>query len=542
MIQVVTVVIEMEASSGKQVGENSTDEQGYETSTKTDPNYWSVIASDCIDAGYASDQLAGLTENFSHQLTVGELEAETSESEHASSRPISSGGLPPEGMFREDPRPVSTKGASSMKIPISHSMDPPNHPAVRVVCQGNRVIAMQQENGKPAENTEYQDHSFPVGFGGQQTAVNPESEEITKAREVYCENLEKKNKELNKELNKKATKLQALETKIEFLEKHKEEFEKRNVEESKKVIKLKQQLNLRKIKYKEVKGKLAQKVKEGNEIEKRKNEVHKENSTLLQNASFLTEELRKKTEAFDWLSRQYEQVQQQFSEVLDNLRDAQTSRDQFKQLLEESGTRELEKNESIRKLLEHIEEQDQKTLDGGEVIQFVTVELNRRREEYQKRMQEEALQAFSQAETNAVKKLKRMLAKEKQRVKSLKRSIAVEKTNRERRIKERNKNLCKRNRQLRARVNNLSPKDLRDFSSVGTSRCCQARNDEQSWSTRNRQLWARVKKLKMKDGINSTSAGTVMCCEASDDQQSWSSDSDEEETVGHQPERRPSGI
>lgn len=176
------------------------------------------------------------------------------------------------------------------------------------------------------------------------------------------------------------------------------------------------------------------------------------------------------------------------------------------------------------------------------VIQFVTVELNRRREEYQKRMQEEASQAFSQAETNAVKKLKRMLAKEKQRVKSLKRSIAVEKTNRERRIKERNKNLCKRNRQLRARVNNLSPKDLRDFSSVGTSRCCEARNDEQSWSTRNRQLWARVKKLKMKDGINSTSAGTVMCCEASDDQQSWSSDSDEEETVGHQPERRPSGI
>ena len=61
----------------------------------------------------------------------------------------------------------------------------------------------------------------------------------------------------------------------QFLEKHKEEFEKRNVEESKKVIKLKQQLNLRKIKYKEVKGKLAQKVKEGNEIEKRKNEVHK---------------------------------------------------------------------------------------------------------------------------------------------------------------------------------------------------------------------------------------------------------------------------
>lgn len=77
------------------------------------------------------------------------------------------------------------------------------------------------------------------------------------------------------------------------------------------------------------------------------------------------------------------------------------------------------------------------------VIKYVTAELIRRREEYQKRMQDEVSQAFSQAETNAVKKMKRMLAKEKQRVKSLKRSIAVEKTNRERRIKERNKNLCK---------------------------------------------------------------------------------------------------
>lgn len=527
----------------KQVEENSTEEQSLETSAKTVSN-WFLQTSNNLDA--RSDQLAELTQNFSHQLTVGELEAETGESEHVSSRPKSYGSLLPEEMFIEDPRPVSPRGASSMKIPISHSMDPPNYPSVRVVCQGNRVIAMQQENGKPAENTEYHP-SFPVGLGGQQTAVNPEREEITRATEIYCENLEKENKELYKELKKKADELKALQRKMEtqFLEKYDEEFVKRNLEESKKVIKLKQQLNLTKIKYKEVKGKLAQ--------------IFKENRTLLQNVSFLTEELRQKAEALDRLSHQHEQLQQssqQFNEVLDNLQDARTSRDQFKQRCEESAAREIEKNELMRKqqemlhwkedecekLKKHIEEQDQKTLNGGEVIQFVTVELNRRREEYRKKMQEEASHALSQAETNAMKKMKRMLAKEKQRVKSLKRSVAVEKTNRERRIKERNKNLLKRNRQLRARVNNLTPKDLRNFSSVGTFRCCEARNDEQSWNARNRQLWDRVKKLRMKDAKNSRSAGTFKCFEGSDDEQSWSSDSDEEETVGHQLERRLSAI
>lgn len=133
-----------------------------------------------------------------------------------------------------------------------------------------------------------------------------------------------------------------------------------------------------------------------------------------------------------------------------------------------------------------------------------------------------------------------MLAKEKQRVKTLKRSIAEEKIKRER-LSKRNKDLCKRNRQMWARVNNLGAKVVRNFPTTGTSRCLEARDDEQSWSTRNRQLWARVNNLSAKKERNCTFAGTSSCGEASGDEQSWSTVSDEEETVESPPERRPSG-
>lgn len=190
--------------------------------------------------------------------------------------------------------------------------------------------------------------------------------------------------------------------------------------------------------------------------------------------------------------------------------------------------------------MQDIQEQDQETLKGGEVINFVTDKLNKCREEYQKRVQEGATQAFLKAKTNATKKMEHMLAKEKQRVKTLKRSIAEEKIKRER-LTKRNKDLCKRNRQMWARVNNLGAKVVRNFPTTGTSRCLEARDDEQSWSTRNRQLWARVNNLSAKKERNCTFAGTSSCGEASGDEQSWSTVSDEEETVESPPERRPSG-
>ncbi|PFX12065.1 hypothetical protein AWC38_SpisGene24034 [Stylophora pistillata] len=423
-------------SSGKQVEENSTNEQSHETSTKTDPN-WSLQPSNSVDAG--SDQLAELTENFFQQLTVGEVHAETRlrESEHASSRPNISGSLPTEGMFKEDPRPVPPGGASSMKNPIPHSMDPPNHPAVRVVCQGEWVIAKQQESGKPAENTDH-NHNFPVEFEGQQTTINSKSEEMRKAKE---------------DLEKKASEVQALERKIEFLEKRGKEFEKRMLEESKRVTKLKQQLNLWKRKCKEVKGKLAQEVKTRNDIEERSNDLCKENNTLLQNATFLTKQFR--------------------DEVLSRLQDAQTTNDELRQLLEESAARESEKAELIRKqqqmyhwkedecqrLKEHIEEKNQQyqnaisemeklkkeTLECREELKMVMVELNRVLEENSRKHHErleEASQAFLKAETDSVKEMKCMLAKEKQRVERLKRAMATLKINGVR-IKKRTENVYK---------------------------------------------------------------------------------------------------
>ncbi|RMX51663.1 hypothetical protein pdam_00024924 [Pocillopora damicornis] len=252
-------------------------------------------------------------------------------------------------------------------------------------------------------------------------------------------------------------------------------------------------------------------------LEKQCEKFKTDNNDLHQNAMFLVKELREKTEELDIVSQYKQEIQnlEQFrDEVLHSLQYERTAREMFEQLLEESAAREVENNELIRKLVqmnqwkeaeckklkEDIQEQDQETLKGGEVINFVTDKLNKYREEYQERVQEEATQAFLKAKTNTTKKMEHMLAKEKQRVKTLKRSIAKEKINRER-LSKRNKDLCKRNRQMWARVNNLGAKAVTNFPTAGTSRCLETRDDEQSWSTV----------------------------------------SDEEETVESPPERRPSG-
>lgn len=206
-------------------------------------------------------------------------------------------------------------------------------------------------------------------------------------------------------------------------------------------------------------------------------------------------------------------MQQFRDEVLSRLQDAQTTNDELRQLLEESAARESEKAELIRKqqqmyhwkedecqrLKEHIEEKNQQyqnaisemeklkkeTLECREELKMVMVELNRVLEENSRKHHErleEASQAFLKAETDSVKEMKCMLAKEKQRVERLKRAMATLKINGVR-IKKRNENLYKKNRQLLARVNKLRTKDKKNSTSAGTSRYCKARDDQQSWST-----------------------------------------------------------
>lgn len=535
----------MEASSGKKVGENPQNEISHGASTKSDCHQ---LPQPTVDTGNNhdtdSDQGTELAENFPVHLTVSDLEVEISagSSEGSGSQPVKE-------MPTGDPKSVSPRGAGKQDSWV-------------------------QQVGKPAEHSDYHIyHSLPL-VSGQDTAPNLLTEDFREAKEVYFKKLQEENKDLKKVVEKKAGEVKALQKEIEesstresekneLIKKLQQMYQWKEGECSK--LKEDQENQARQIEALENKvqdleketGQVEDLESKIESLEKQCEQFKTDNSNLHQNAMFLVKELREKTEELDIVSQYKQEIQnlEQFrDEVLHSLQDARTERETFEQLLEESAAREDENNELIRKLVqmiqwkeaeckklkEDIQEQDQETLKGGEVISFVSDKLNKCRGEYQKRVQEEATQAFLKAKTNTTKKMEHMLAKEKQRVKTLKRSIAEEKIKRER-LSKRNKDLCKRNRQMWARVNNLGVKAVRNFPTAGTSRCLEARDDEQSWSTRNRQLWARVNNLSAKKERNCTFAGTSSCGEASGDEQSWSTVSDEEETVESPPERRPSG-